>query len=338
MNKNTAPYVVGSDTSEAAARSILVDSGQLREFVFGYFERAGARGMTCDEIEVETQMKHQTVSPRMRELAQMGRIVDSGKRRPTRSSRLAAVWIVKDPTSASDSALLPNSIPSAVSTPVPTSSSADSVQSTLLSQTMMDPVGEEGLAGLRRRCLDCHRCDLSKTRNKVVFGEGNIHEPPVCFVGEAPGAVENDIGRPFVGKAGQFLDRVISAMKLKREEVYILNSVACRPPDNRSPAKKELDACFEYLVGQLRAVRPKTIVALGGTAVAAFFGGQAEITKLRGKWLEWEGIPLMPTFHPSFLLRKSFDRDTGRPSPDFVDLKKLMWSDMQQVLHKLGRS
>ena len=310
--KNSAPFVRGSDTSEAAAASI--DGEHLREFVFSFIQKAGAGGMTCDEVEVAAQMSHQTTSARINELARRGFILDSTRRRPTRSSRMAIVWI-----------------------PVPGSATVPGMQgqSALFGKAEIDPVGEEGLSGLRRRCLSCRKCDLSKTRNKAVFGEGNVNQPLVCFVGEAPGGTEDDTGRPFVGRAGQFLDRVIHAMKFKREEVYVCNAVACRPPGNRKPEKQELDACFEYLVGQLRAIRPRIIVALGGTAVSAFFGGKPEITKIRGKWMEWEGTPLMPTFHPSYLLRRSRDPATERPFPDFVDLKKAMWSDMQQVLQKV---
>ena len=587
MSKETVPYVVGSDTSEAAARSMVEDAGQLREFVFSNISKSRGAGMTCDEVEQETSMRHQTASARIRELAQKGRIVDSTRRRPTRSGRMAIVWI-----EAQDS------------TSTVVASTAGGVEAaSLFPESVLDPRGEEGLAGLRRRCESCTKCVLSKSRNKVVFGEGNVNEPPICFVGEGPGGTEDDVGRPFVGPAGRFLDRIILAMKLKREQVYICNAVSCfvggtivdaasihrgyrrwyegplvhvvtgrhelsgtpnhpvltrrgwvalnelhegddlvsgvpvkdrvvarqpdidrapavfeelyeslassgvrqwaagrkvdfhgdgcrseveiirtqrelsferhaslldkklqlflelaadlsrfgeslgaglqtlryglqtsgpaaygvmgsggeltspfwsellmakahrfatrsyrdtlldksstksaladavlfgkgldtfagdvsfekivkvrrtdfsghvfnletgsgwytangiivsncRPPDNRKPEKQELDACFEYLVGQLRAVRPKIIVALGGSAVAAFFGGKPEISKLRGKWQEWEGIPVMPTYHPSYLKR-------NESSPEFIELKKQVWSDMQQVLHKLGRS
>ena len=306
----TAPYVKGSDTSKAAASNIAEGAGQLREFIFSTISRSGAGGMTCDEVEVETEMKHQTASARIRELAQKNRIIDSKRRRPTRSGCMAVVWVETPPE-----------VPPDPMQP----------QSVLFPQAVIDSVSTEGLNGLRRRCLECVKCDLALTRNKAVFGEGNADSPPICFVGEGPGGTEDDTGRPFVGPAGRFLDKVIAAMKYRREDVYICNAVNCRPPENRKPEKRELDACFEYLVGQLRAVRPKTIVALGGSAVAAFFGGKPEISKMRGKWLEWEGIPVMPTFHPSYLIR-------NQSSPDFVELKKLMWSDMQQVLHKLGRS
>lgn len=260
-------------------------------------------------------MRHQTASARIRELVQKGRVVDSTRRRPTRSGRLAIVWIeAEDSTSQA----------------VPSTGGGVEAAS-LFSKSVLDPVGEEGLAGLRRRCLSCTKCVLSKSRNKVVFGEGNVDKPPIAFVGEGPGGTEDDVGRPFVGPAGKFLDKIINAMKLKREDVYICNAVNCRPPGNRKPEKQELEACFEYLVGQLRAVRPKVIVALGGSAVAAFFGGKPEITKLRGKWQEWEGIPVMPTYHPSYLKR-------NENNPEYVELKKQVWSDMQQVLHKLGHS
>lgn len=315
MSRDSAPYVKGSDTSQAAAESIAPEASQLREFVFSHIERSRGGGMTCDEVEVEAAMSHQTTSARIRELAQKGRIIDSGRRRPTRSGRMAIVWIET-----------PEPLPAVV---VPIPEVTVEGQSLLFSTKVIDPTGEEGLAGLRRRCMDCRRCELSKSRNKIVFGEGNVNEPLICFVGEGPGGTEDDTGRPFVGPAGRFLDKVISAMKLKRADLYICNVVCCRPENNRRPEKKELDACFEYLVGQLRAVRPKTIVALGSTAVSAFFGGKQEITKVRGKWMEWEKIPLMPTFHPSYLLR-------SQSEPFFVDLKKAMWSDMQQVMHKLG--
>lgn len=201
----------------------------------------------------------------------------------------------------------------------------------LFSDKVIDPAGEEGLVALRKKALVCVKCDLSACRTNVVFGEGNANQPPICFVGEAPGGVEDQTARPFVGPAGQLLDKIITAIGLTRDEVYIANALNCRPPGNRIPEKQELKQCYEYLVGQVRAVRPKTIVALGATAVAAFLGGQAKITALRGKWLEWEGYPLMPTYHPSYILRSS-------NSPEFVDLKKQVWSDMLQVLRKLGRA
>jgi len=307
-----APFVQGSDTSQAAAESIAADAGQLREYVFSLIFESQAGGKTCDEIEAISNMRHQTASARVRELALANRIIDSGRRRATRSGRLAIVWV-----HAEDSTVKPE----------PTTQVA--VNGSVL---FTDPVGEDGLGGLRRRCLSCNRCVLSKTRNKVVFGEGNANKPPICFVGEAPGGTEDDVGRPFVGAAGKFLDKIFLAMKITRDEVYVCNAVACRPPDNRPPTKQEMDSCHEYLVGQIRAVRPKILVALGGSAVAAFFGGKPEITKMRGKWLEWEGIPVMPTFHPSYL--KRMERAGG---PLFVDAKKQVWSDMQQVLHKLGR-
>jgi uracil-DNA glycosylase family 4 len=314
MGRKKPPFNKGSDTSEKAADSIASSASSLRDFVFGIIEASGAGGLTCDGVEVESHMSHQTTSARINELAKEGRIIDSGRQRPTRSGRLAVVWLA-----------------GTVSTSETAPATEGSVNgSPLFPQAAIDPPGEDGLAGLRRRCLSCRKCGLSKTRNKVVFGEGNPNEPVICFIGEGPGGTEDDTGRPFVGPAGKFLDKIFKAMKISRDEVYICNAVNCRPPDNRKPEKQELDACFEYLVGQIRAVRPKTLVCLGGSAVSALLGGKQEITKIRGKWLEWEGIPLMPTFHPSYLLR-------SQSSPEFVDLKKQVWTDMKQVLHKIGR-
>ena len=194
--------------------------------------------------------------------------------------------------------------------------------------SVIDPSGEEGLAPLRKRCSNCTKCDLSKTRTNVVFGEGNCEQPDICFVGEAPGHNEDEQGAPFVGRSGEMLTKIIEAMRYRRDEVYVCNAVACRPPGNRPPEKHELASCNEFLLGQIRAVRPKVIVALGASAVASMTGSKKVIRDLRGKWLEWEGIPVMPTYHPSSLIKQQAD---GK------EMKKFVWADMQMVLTKLGR-
>jgi uracil-DNA glycosylase family 4 len=307
------PYAADRPTSYDAAASVAKDAGQLRELVFAKIHESGAGGMTCDEIEIESQLTHQTASARVNELMRAGRIVDSGRKRPTRSSRQAIVWTVVD-------------------APMPTSLEQENPRQSILFQAkVIDAWGEEGLAPLRSRCQSCTKCVLAKKRTNVVFGEGNADRPPICFVGEGPGGTEDETGKPFVGPAGKMLDKILGAMRVPRDQVYICNAVACRPPENRKPEKKELDACNEFLVGQLRAVRPQAIVTLGASATSALFGGKSEITKLRGKWLDWEGIPVMPTYHPSYLVR-------NQHAAEFIELKKHVWADMQQVLRKIGRT
>lgn len=196
--------------------------------------------------------------------------------------------------------------------------------------TVIDPVGEEGLVTLRKRCQDCRRCELGKTRTQAVFGEGNADEPDICFIGEAPGAHEDEVGRPFIGRAGQYLMKMIKAMGYAREEVYLCNAVACRPPDNRPPEKGEMEACNDYVIGQVRAVRPKAIVVLGASAYSALFGGKKKITEVRGKWQTFEGIPTLATYHPSYVIR--MERD-----PTHLDIKKTVWGDLQMVMSKVGK-
>lgn len=203
-------------------------------------------------------------------------------------------------------------------------------QPSLFVSNIMSPTGEDGLLPLRKKCLDCSRCELAKERKNIVFGEGNPNCPDVCFVGEAPGAQEDEEARPFVGRAGQFLMRIIKAMGYERSDIYLCNAVACRPPLNRTPEKIEIDACEEYLAGQIRAVRPKAIVALGGSAARALMGGKKKISEIRGKWFFYNEIPLMPTLHPSAVIR-------AEREANFSDIKRLVWGDMQLVLARLGK-
>lgn len=192
------------------------------------------------------------------------------------------------------------------------------------------PVGEvqqhESLDKIRKDLGDCQRCKLGKTRKNLVFGVGNPHARLV-FVGEGPGADEDAKGEPFVGAAGQVLNRIISAMGLKREEVYICNVVKCRPPGNRDPEPDEIATCSPFLLRQLQSINPEAIVALGKPASHTLLGVKDPISKLRGKFRDFHGIPLMPTFHPSYLLRKQ-----GEGSMEsFWDV----WDDMTQVLRLL---
>lgn len=173
----------------------------------------------------------------------------------------------------------------------------------------------------------CTRCDLHRERNKIVFGSGNPHAK-VVFVGEGPGADEDAQGLPFVGRAGQLLTQMINKtaqreeIEISRDDVYICNVVKCRPPGNRNPEPKEMRTCGPFLERQLEAIQPKAICLLGGTATKFVLQTSTGITKLRGKWQKWGSIPVMPTYHPSFLLR-----------PYAQDRKREAWLDLRALLH-----
>ena len=174
---------------------------------------------------------------------------------------------------------------------------------------------------------DCTRCGLHKGRNKIVFGDGNP-QAQLVFVGEGPGADEDAQGIPFVGRAGQLLTQMIEGtakkegIPLLRADVYICNVVKCRPPENRTPEPEEMEICGQFLFRQLQAIRPKAICALGSTAAKALLGGKDGVTKLRGKWHKWHDIPLIVTYHPSYLLR-AYN----------VEAKREAWEDLKKVLH-----
>ena len=174
----------------------------------------------------------------------------------------------------------------------------------------------------------CTRCSLSETRTQTVFARGNP-DAALCFIGEAPGADEDAQGLPFVGRAGQLLDRMIAAMGLSPEQdVYVCNILKCRPPGNRRPEPDEMATCIPYLHEQLALVKPRVIVAMGNTAVAALLDTKLGITKLRGQFKLYRGHTLvMPTYHPSYLLR---------PSPQQTEAKRQAWQDLQLVMKELG--
>jgi len=176
----------------------------------------------------------------------------------------------------------------------------------------------ETLAGIRADLGDCRRCRLCEGRKNIVFGAGDPGAR-LMFVGEGPGREEDLQGLPFVGEAGQLLTKMIEAMNYSRETVYICNVVKCRPPENRNPTHEEIAACSPFLLRQVKAVAPKVIVALGTFAAQTLLATKEPISRLRGKFHDYHGIPLMPTFHPAFLLR----------SPE---KKREAWSDLQQVM------
>ena len=183
---------------------------------------------------------------------------------------------------------------------------------------------EKIIAPVKAKALACTDCKLCKTRNSVVFSDGTL-EADLVFVGEGPGRDEDEQGVPFVGRAGELLTKIIEAMKLKREEVYICNVVKCRPPQNRPPEPDEVAACRGYLETQLLTIRPKVICLLGKTAASALLETQAPMGALRGKTLEWKGIPVVVTYHPAYLLRNP-------------PAKKDVWADMQIVLRLLAET
>ncbi len=179
------------------------------------------------------------------------------------------------------------------------------------------------LPELRAAIGDCTRCKLAAHRTNLVFGVGNPNADLV-FVGEAPGRDEDLKGEPFVGRAGQLLTEIITkGMKLRREDVYIANIIKCRPPQNRNPEPDEIASCEPFLVRQLAMIQPKVIVALGTFAAQTLLKNRTPITRLRGVWVDYHGIPLMPTFHPAYLLRNPAE-------------KRVVWQDIQEVMRALG--
>ncbi|WP_369019315.1 uracil-DNA glycosylase [Thermatribacter velox] len=182
---------------------------------------------------------------------------------------------------------------------------------------------EDLLAEIREEVKRCFRCPLAEQRTQTVFGEGNP-DALLMFIGEAPGEEEDRTGRPFVGKAGQLLTRIIQSVNLTREEVYIANMVKCRPPGNRNPTLQEIEACFPFLEAQIAIINPSIIVALGSVAASYLLDTKLPISKLRGQWYDWRGgKKVFPMFHPSFLLRYN-SRAPGSP-------RYLTWLDIKEV-------
>ena len=180
------------------------------------------------------------------------------------------------------------------------------------------------LDGLARHLLNCARCRLSEKRKTVVFGEG-APDARIMFIGEEPGAEEDRTGRPFVGQAGQLLDRMVIAMGFQRAQIYIANVVKCRPPGNRDPKDDEISACSGFLDRQIELIRPDVIVALGRFAANRLTGTDKPLGALRGRWSHYKGVPLLSTYHPAYLLRTPAD-------------KRKVWQDLQMVMAKLGES
>jgi DNA polymerase len=209
---------------------------------------------------------------------------------------------------------VPERIP-AVAVASPVVASADAVETTSSCPLTLESIREE--------IGDCTRCKLYRGRKNIVFGEGDP-KAKLVFVGEGPGFEEDQQGRPFVGAAGQLLtDIIVKGMKIRREDVYICNIVKCRPPENRNPEPDEIEACIGFVKRQIQSIKPKVIVTLGNVPTQNLLGTKQGITRMRGAWQEYNGIPVMPTFHPSYLLRSPGE-------------KKKVWEDVQLVMAKLG--
>jgi DNA polymerase len=207
------------------------------------------------------------------------------------------------------------SLPVVVEAPVP--SPASSIEDAPAPRTRLT------LAEVRAELGDCKRCKLHSTRTKLVFGVG-AEDAPLMFVGEAPGADEDRLGEPFVGRAGELLDKMIEAMGWTRETVYIANILKSRPPGNRNPEPDEVAACFPFLERQIEAIAPRVIVALGRPASNGLLANTAPISALRGRFHDRRGVRVMPTFHPAFLLRTP-------------ERKRDAWSDLKLVMAELDR-
>jgi DNA polymerase len=188
---------------------------------------------------------------------------------------------------------------------------------------VLSPAETQRLEVLADETRACTKCALHAGRRQAVFSRGT-GASGLVFVGEAPGEDEDRLGQPCVGAAGQLLDKMIAAMQLEREDVYVCNIVKCRPPGNRKPELVEMAACTPYLLEQLALLRPRVIVALGASAVQGLLGTSEGITRLRGQWKLYRGkVPVMPTFHPAYLLRQP-------------QAKRDVWKDLQEVLRQLG--
>jgi uracil-DNA glycosylase len=273
--------------------------GQLLDATIQHLEDLKSRGV-----------RHVAVTPEtLRALAQPVKTISAPIQAPKTGSKISMV--------------IPSSQPAELSLALPGEAAPAS--------TPLDPKEKAAaFAALRERALACVKCPhLASSRKNVVFGVGTI-EAQLMFVGEAPGADEDEQGEPFVGKAGQLLTKIIQATGLQRADVYIANILKCRPDTpgqsagNRKPTSDEMATCIPYLHEQIDLIRPKVIVALGATAVEGLLGKTVGITKLRGHWQTYRDTPLMPTYHPAYLLRNQS-----------LSTKREVWEDMLAVMEKL---
>jgi uracil-DNA glycosylase family 4 len=209
--------------------------------------------------------------------------------------------------------------------PTPPSSGIQSIHMPLSDKILTRKEKTAELSAMdQREVKPCIRCRLCQTRTNTVFGEGDV-DSSILFIGEGPGETEDLQGRPFVGRAGELLNKMIAGMGLKREQVFIANIVKCRPPNNRVPAPDEVESCTPYLVRQIEILRPKVIVTLGLPSSKYMLESKLSMGKLRGQWHNWRGIKLMPTYHPAFLLR-AYTKEN----------REAVWSDLKKVMVEVG--
>lgn len=293
-----------------------VDYGQLLDVTIAYFEQLKAQGTRYVSVSPETLTG-------LSRLASTPAVV---RAQSVRGNGVQAVPAAAAPGTRPASPA-PAAAPQALhQAQPPTSAPAAAPRATISPEEKAQAIAE-----LRERALACVKCpNLVASRKNVVFGVGDIHAR-IMFVGEAPGADEDAQGEPFVGAAGQLLTKIIQTMGLSRQTVYIANVLKCRPDTpgqvsgNRKPTPDEMKTCVPYLHAQIDLIQPQVLVALGSTAVEGLLSKPVYITKIRGQWSTYRGIPLMPTFHPSYLLRNQS-----------LEEKRRVWEDMLQVMEKVG--
>jgi uracil-DNA glycosylase family 4 len=261
------------------------------------------------------------LSERIRYYNEMG-IYDFYRRQPT----VLTLDLIEDAVSLENSAIHPEQRDlmtprSKAAIAVPVKENTFEVANSKPESGVTDPV--QALHLIREDLGDCTRCRLSKQgRKQIVFGVGNP-KAELMFIGEAPGADEDQQGEPFVGRAGQLLNNMIKAMGLRREDIYIANIIKCRPPGNRTPERDECETCSPFLMRQIAAIKPKAIVALGAVAAKTLLAINAPMSEFRGRWFDFRGTKLAVTYHPAFLLRDPRQ-------------KKETWKDLQMVMKELG--
>jgi len=271
---------------------------------------------------LDTQLKR-ALSERIRYYNELG-IYDFYRREPALDnvSALEAITVATPPEIQSEQRdLMTPRAKAAVAVPVVTEEDLFEVANPKPELRVTDPA--QALQLIREDLGDCTRCRLHKQgRKQIVFGVGNP-KAELMFIGEAPGADEDQQGEPFVGRAGQLLNNMIKAMGLQREEVYIANIIKCRPPGNRTPERDECETCSPFLMRQIAAIKPKAIVALGAVAAKTLLAINAPMSEFRGRWFDFRGTKLAVTYHPAFLLRDPRQ-------------KKETWKDLQMVMKELG--
>lgn len=304
-------------------RLVASDYDQLLNATIQHLERLKACGVR--HVAVSPETLRALSLPALRSAAPAAQSPIANRQSPNSMPAISGKPAIGDRRSP-----IPKPTPPAVEAALPLGLEGASTVESRIENPKSEIEKAAAFAELRARALACVKCPhLVAARKTVVFGVGNINAN-LMFVGEAPGADEDEQGEPFVGKAGQLLTKIIETMGLKRSDVYIGNILKCRPDTpgqsagNRKPTPKEMKTCIPYLHEQIDLIQPKVLVALGGTAMEGLLN-KTGITKLRGNWHSYRGIPLMPTYHPSYLLRNQALHE-----------KRRVWEDMLQVMEKLG--